>query len=261
MAPPFPQIIPDNAFLPSQDDPGFQREFDSTVGNAATNSDGFDLLFLQVAGDLASVPDLISSLDPDILEMSNAFPDLATPWEGDFSNALASAITSGDPDFKQYDVDLTGNTPPASGGGGGGSVTCEFSCNLKGASPNAAVPHLLLTVRNNDTRPRKVASITLDQDTAGVFAISHDCPATLGVGHSCTVTVKVVAQDVGAYHATIAVEFGDPSDVSHACLLYSVTKNGTTATWDCQSTSGGGGGGTGGGGGGGGGRRQVIERA
>ncbi len=116
----YPTPIPDNALDLTPLDPGFSADFDSTLGNAATSTDGFDAMFLDVVNAMAGVPDLVSSMDPDLNDAGAALPDLATPWEGTYGDALTSAIASGDPDFQLYDVHLSGGNPPASGGSGGG---------------------------------------------------------------------------------------------------------------------------------------------
>src|SRR5437879_1849349 len=118
---PYPQPIPDGAIDLTPIDPGFTRDFDSTLGNAATDTDGFDAMFAGAVNGIADLPDLHAAMDMDLHDAASAMPDVATPWEQSFGDTLAAAVQSGDPDFKQYEVHLSGGNPPTSGGGSGGS--------------------------------------------------------------------------------------------------------------------------------------------
>ncbi len=124
------QPIPDGAVDLNFPAPQYENDFADIVGNAATDSDGFDALFEEASVFVAGFLDFLAGLDItlDLLGQYLAYADI--PWEQDFSDALGEVITQGDPDFEQFATDMTANSPPPAGtqpgnpsGGGGGGGT------------------------------------------------------------------------------------------------------------------------------------------
>ena len=106
------QLIPDGAVDLSFPPPQYENDFASIVGNAATDSDGFDSLYLEAMSILSEYPLFAVGLDIALGLIDSSLPDVDIPWEEDFASTLGSFITQGDPDFAQFNVDMTGNSPP-----------------------------------------------------------------------------------------------------------------------------------------------------
>jgi hypothetical protein len=124
------QTIPDGAVDLDFPAPQYENDFDTIVGNAATDSDGFDDLFNTASTITTEYPNFAAGLDIAIDLFDSALPGLDTPWEQDFADTITDAITQGDPDFEQFATDMTGNSPPPAGtqpgnpaGGGTGGGT------------------------------------------------------------------------------------------------------------------------------------------
>jgi hypothetical protein len=196
---PYPEPIADNAIDLTPAPPEFQQSFADTVGNAGTNTDGFDSIFLQVASDLSGFDNLHSGLDSDLLDIGSAFGDLSTPWEQDFGNTLTNTIAQGQGDFNQFNVDLTGNTPPAPGPAPS-KVDCgSGTLDLGGVGQDVLPCHFPLTYTNNTAAADSVLSIKFPNDTAHVFDASPTSFGPLAVGASQQVNFTINHVPVGDY--------------------------------------------------------------
>lgn len=109
------QRIPDDAVDLAFPAPQYSADFASIVGNAATDSDGFDSDFNDASAVLIDFPNFLAGLDIALGLLDAAMPDVDTPWEQDFSDSLSGSISQGDPDFAAFDVHMTGNSPPPAG--------------------------------------------------------------------------------------------------------------------------------------------------
>jgi hypothetical protein len=129
--PSYPQPIPDNALDLTPVTPGFTDDFANILGNAATPSDGFDLILSGPIQYVADHPAIMRGLDAELVPLDSTAAELATPFHQDFADTLAGFITQGDGDFQQYNVDLTGNTPPAPGKKpGSGNVIATYGATI-----------------------------------------------------------------------------------------------------------------------------------
>lgn len=218
--PGLPAIIEDTAIDLTPVDPGFKQSFADTVGNAATNTDGFDSIMLQVVTDLATVPDLISSLDPDLNDVGSALPDVSTPWEQTYSGALADAITQGDGDFQQYNVHLTGNTPPAPGPQPGQS--CDFSIALTDVVVGTAPQKQNIPLFNSSSNDLVITNATWY--TADPDILSHDVstPQTVGPNGQLAGTVTVTPLRTGSFVAQLTLTAKGISRPNIICLTVNV---------------------------------------
>ncbi len=125
--------IPDDAIDFGFTPPQYENDFAQIVGNAATDSDGFDALFSDASSILTTFPDFATGLDLAIAAMDAAIPEIDVPWEQDFSDTITGAITQGDPDFQQFAVDMTGNSPPPASGSPpstGTQTTATYSATI-----------------------------------------------------------------------------------------------------------------------------------
>jgi hypothetical protein len=196
---PYPQPIADNAIDLTPAPPEFQQSFSDTVGDAGTNTDGFDSVFLQVATDLSGFDNLHSGLDSDLLNIGSAFGDLGTPWEQDFGNTLTNTIAQGQGDFNQFNVDLTGNTPPAPAPAPS-TVDCgSGTLDLGGVGQNVLPCKFPLTYTNNTAAADSVLGIRFANDTAHVFDASPTSFGPLAVGASQQITFTINHVPVGDY--------------------------------------------------------------
>jgi len=216
----YPQAIPDDAIDLSPIDPGFTRDFDQTLGNAATSTDGFDSMFVDVMNGMATVPDLVSSLGPDLFDAGAAIPDLATPWEKSFSDSLSGAISSGDSDFKQYSVDLAGNSPPTGGGGGtppsGGGPQCQGEQDFGISVPTPVT--VAVSYSNPTAQTYHVSSKTLTQDIEGVFSVTDNIPATLTPQGAWVISVTLNKEAPEGTKGTYTIVNDAPNSPNVLCL-------------------------------------------
>src|SRR5713226_321800 len=197
MALAYPQPLSDDAASLAPIDPGFSRDFDQTLGNAATDTDGFNVIFSAVSGSLKTADDCKRQLDLCLAKVGLAFNDLGTPFEQEFSDSLTTTIQSGDPDFKNYDVHLSGNNPPASGGGGsggaggsggGGAVTrCDYTIYF--GVDDVLPAKQSVTFKNLLSVPMHVHSKTFKQNVDGTFAETDNIPATMQPGATFDIDV------------------------------------------------------------------------
>ena len=146
----FPQLIPDGAIDTTIPPDEFEQSFADTLGNAATDADGFPALFNDAALALDGFSSVLSALDGFAADLSAAVAPLDSVLEQDALDALNSAISTGDPllsaisgtlpDLPSVTVPPITTAPPApptqqpSGGwsyhtAGGGASTGERSCH------------------------------------------------------------------------------------------------------------------------------------
>src|SRR5260370_34573930 len=81
---PLPLPIPAGVLDLTPIDPGFTADFDSTLGNAATPTDGFDSMILHVVNAIADLPALQDSLDSHLLDLGSCSGEVHTHWSQDF---------------------------------------------------------------------------------------------------------------------------------------------------------------------------------
>jgi hypothetical protein len=159
--------IPDDAVDLSFPAPQYENDFASIVGNAATDSDGFDADFNDASAVLIDFPNFLSGLDIALGLLDASMPGVDTPWEQDFTDTLSNSITQGDPDFAAFDVHMTGNSPPPAGTppstGGGGTTGPP-----KGAVTYTAYLQLNYTVNTGYQSPDIITlTVEVDPDAAG----------------------------------------------------------------------------------------------
>lgn len=154
--------IPDDAVDLTFPAPQYENDFASIVGNAASDSDGFDAIFADASTILTEYPNFAAGLDIAIDLFDSAISGVYTPWEQDFADTITEAILQGDPDFQQFAVDMTGNSPPpastqpgnpAGGGSGGGTppkgaiiYTAQLQIAFTGASGSPSTLNLQIEV-------------------------------------------------------------------------------------------------------------------
>jgi hypothetical protein len=154
------QPIPADAVDLSFPDPQYSNDFREIVGNAASDSDGFDALFNDAALWANTAPDFLAGLDIAIGLAGTSLPDVDKPWEQDFADTVSGSIQQGDPDFQAFGVHMTGNSPPPASGtppGGGTQKTTSYS----------AIVTISATVDNFFTQKRVSASCAVGPKTAG----------------------------------------------------------------------------------------------
>ncbi len=126
---PFPAVIPDTAIDLLPLPPEFVRLTADTLQNAATETDGFNVLVSQLFSHAEEVGGIARGLDEDARAFEDIADGLAVPFELEAETEIATAVENGDPEFQQFQTDL-GNIvvppdppqpqPPGRGGGGGG---------------------------------------------------------------------------------------------------------------------------------------------
>jgi hypothetical protein len=106
----FPQLVAADAIDTTVPPDEFQQSFADTLGNAATDSDGFDALFNDSALALNGVDTVLSALDGHAADLSAALDALSLPLEQDALDALNNAISVGEPLLAAVSTTLPG--PP-----------------------------------------------------------------------------------------------------------------------------------------------------
>jgi hypothetical protein len=245
----YPQPISPDAINLTPIDPGFSRDFDSTLGNAATDTDGFDVIFHAIQGSTKTSDDCRRQLDRCLAKVGSAFNDLSTPWEQEFSDSLTSTIASGDGDFKAYEVHLAGNNPPTTGGGAGSGATGGITigaaaaeimpCNTADPWPASGTetPPFTITIQltNKSANTVQITAMDLWQPQAGVFSATTDCKGDLAPNASCNLSITQEKAASNGWVIQIQLKFATQSAVEVLCWQVGLTTGGT----------GGGGGGSG----------------
>ena len=194
----YPIPIPDNALDVSFPAPQYENDFASIVGDAGTDSDGFETLFLEASQILIDAPVFLAGLDVALNALVTAYPGVTTPWEQDFGDTLANAISQGQPDFDKFSVDLTGNTPPppggapgAGGGPSGGTTQCAATQDF-GNVPQGTVKSIKINITNNGSAAITIKGLVVASQTgANIFAISSTYAGhRLAAGASIPLTIN-----------------------------------------------------------------------
>lgn len=247
----YPQPIPDDAINLTPARPEFATSFSDIVGNAATDRDGFESIFAVAASALKDVAEMFTALEGHEGDIGTAAQDAASTWEQPFSDSLASTITQGQPDFDQFQVDLTGNSPPPPTPPGPAPGTLQIDaatspvlpCNATQgfqAQPGQSYPEVANLFMNN---PRSsdvtIKSLTLVQDANGPFDAVTTCTSkVIPSGGSCSFTFRLLRAAPDGTTAQLQALFDFSTTPVVLCL-----------TVGAQTTGIAGGGGGGGGGG------------
>jgi len=110
MPPPLVQI-PDDAFDTTVPDPQYGKDFNDTVGDAGTDTDGFNDLINPIVDYGNTSPDVLAALDTHLTELDGVTPGLSETIEQEAVDNYNAAITNG-----QAGVDDFQNAPtPARG--------------------------------------------------------------------------------------------------------------------------------------------------
>jgi len=75
-----------------------------------------------------------------------------------------------------------------------------------------------ITVKNEGNAPLAVSGLVVGGAAAAQFSQTNDCPASLAVGATCTVTVRFTPADPGAKAATLAVNSNAANGVANIAL-------------------------------------------
>jgi hypothetical protein len=244
MALQYPVPIPHGAIDLKPAPSEFQRSFANTVGNAATNRDGFETLIAPTAAHLANSRAFLTGFDSDLRAIGALPAELDGRFHRDFENSLAATIKAGQADFDKFDVHLTGKNPPAtqpSGPptqGGGGLQPVAFGTLPQGAAAKSiAVP--FTNPFNFVVHP---TGVKIEQGHLQVFVAVSECGAAIPANGTCKIVVTFRPLLAGHYAGLLVFTTDDPNSP------YTLGINGTVAP---PGSGGVGGGGVGGGGGGG----------
>lgn len=257
------QPIPADAFDTSLPPPQYSSDFASIVGNAASDTDGFEDIFGTLTGHLADAPNFLAGLDSIVEGVGGVGDPAGTPFEQDFADTLASAISHGQGDFDTFDVHLTGNNPPASGGSGsagggacGGApivategkpnggcegtnttVGCVYLDNFKRVDTTGQTRGVSYT--NRTQRAVTIHAFKMDGGAPIFAGFTQSGPNPVPPGSEVVFTLKINPSIAGRWHSLLTLE-SDDTDLStrSMCVWLDVTASGST----------GGGGGSGGGG-------------
>lgn len=241
------QTIPENAFDTSLPPPQYSADFASIVGNAASDTDGFEDIFNTLAGHLADAPNFLTGLDSVGDGLGAAGDPAGIPFEQDFSDSLASSISAGQGDFDTFAVHLTGNNPPPGGGGsgsGGGAAQCplvDFGSGPATGPTGVQVRRVTMQLKNTTNHTVTVKHTVISKDTSGTgFGVFPSVDGkTIAPGAILNITVTFQSGTLGTFTATLTVNTDLPDP--QPCLSLKATA--------IQGTTGGGGGGGGGTGG------------
>lgn len=234
------QTIPENAFDTSLPPPQYSADFASIVGNAASDTDGFEEIFSTLAGHLADAPNFLTGLDSVVDGLGAAGDPAGIPFEQDFSDSLASSISAGQGDFDTFAVHLTGNNPPAGGGGsgsGGGSAQCplvDFGSGPATGPTGTQYRSVTMHLKNTTNHTVTVKHTVITKDTSGNgFAVFPSIDGKkIAAGAVLDITITFGTGTFGTFTATLTVNTDLPDP--QPCLSLKATA--------FQGTSGGGGG-------------------
>lgn len=93
----YPAIIAPDALDLSPAPAEFQQSFADIVGNAATDTDGFETLFSLLASHVGDTAGFLAGFDSDLFEIGTAASNFDIPIEQDALDAHAAALASGQP--------------------------------------------------------------------------------------------------------------------------------------------------------------------
>lgn len=245
------QPIPLNAFDTSVPPPQYSVDFASIVGNAVSDSDGFETIFSEIAGHLADAPNFLTGLDSIVDGLAGAGDPAEIPFEQDFSDTLASAISAGQGDFDTFAVHLTGGNPPPGGGGGGtggGTAQCpliDFG-SLAANGPTGVLVHpVTVQLKNTSGHAITIKNTVISNDTSGTgFSVYPSVDGKhVAAGAVQNITIQFSTGSAGTFTANLTVNTDLPDP--QPCLSLKAT------AFIANVGGGGSGGGSGGGGGGG----------
>jgi len=217
---PIPPDAVDLNFAPPQ----YSNIFAETVGNAVTESDGWQVIFDDASQVLSTWPDFLTSLDLDLTVIDSILGEVDQIWEQDFAESLGGAISSGQSDFNSYAVALQNNTPPAPtaapGGSGGGGGTSQANCTaiVQYDSANTQPVTQQVMFRNIDTVPITITSKTLVDPTPGTFKVVDQIPTVLGPQKSALMLCTQEKPAAFGYKATYTIIHSGKGSPAVLCL-------------------------------------------
>jgi len=258
--PAYPRPIADGTIDLTPVPTGFSNDFANIIGNAGTDQDGFLSI---IAGPVQYVKDhaaIMTGLDIDAGDVGVAAAELNTPLHQDFADSLAGFIQQGDPDFNQFSVDLTGNSPPQPTGGG---AALPPGCNaVLGFDLAARTPPI---VRVFDFAQDPPLAVTMTQiqhteDSPGLFTVTSPSLGLVPAGQNFPITITLNKTAGTGYHGRVIVYYQPQGKIAQQitlCLGVNVADNLSGSGGGSGGPPAGGGGGAGGGVSGGGGVQQL----
>jgi hypothetical protein len=225
--------IPSDAVDVNFPPPQYEADFAATVGNAVTDSDGWDALLQPLSDFVGSLPSFLSGLDLSLSAMSAAFGGVDQVWEQDFSSALSSAISSGQSAFDKVDVALTSNTPPAPGtppagasGGASGSSGCEQDIYFPSFTVSNPTSRATITFKNTRNASMKIEEVDIISRSPDVWSFVSHLPAVLPAGASGTIDVVAVIKPDLVNRALLQITTDDPNSPHKICLFLPIDSSG-----------------------------------
>jgi len=228
--------------------PGLEQYIIDNAPTDATPLDGFDTAFAETVGFVDALDAALGALAGELL-LAFAEADTIDPAPvGDTVAGFTSSLDVSSTSLDNLGTLLTGAgqpTPTPGGGGGGGASSSTF--DFVSVGPLGQFCEYTLTYNNNTGKTDTVTKFTLENDSAGVFAVTWPLPITLADQASVDVVVRVTATQVGKHTAKFSTFTSNEADP----FVVTFTVNVVDTFVQCQGGAPPAGGGGGGGGGGG----------
>lgn len=219
------QQIPANAINLKPQPQEFQHIFADTIGDAATPLDGFPVIFNAAAKATGSWGAIFRKLQLCLAAFGKAAPPIATPFEADAFQSLATNIVAGQPSFNAFNILLTGKNPPGAQpagppvSGGGGLQPVAF-----GRLPQGAPPKLVtVPFQNPQNFVIHPTGIKIEQGRLQVFVASTDCGGSIPANGTCNINIEFRPLLAGHYTGLLVFNTDDPDSPYTISLSGTVT--------------------------------------
>jgi hypothetical protein len=107
--PSYPQVIADGAVDLTPGSPEFAQSFQDTVGDAGTDTDGFETIFSALTDYSNTGPAVLSEMDSHLTELDGQAPGLGVAIEAEAVQAHTDAITTGQPHIDAFNASNPGD--------------------------------------------------------------------------------------------------------------------------------------------------------